>query len=153
MSAPTVEIVALTPERFEDFIDLVRALAVYEKLDPPTAEAIARLRNDAFGTAQRFEAFLGLLDGRPVGYAITLQTYSSFLAKPTQYLEDLFVLESARTHGVGGRLFDHVLALARTRGCGRMDWQVLDWNMLARDFYARRGADVMQEWLTYRITL
>lgn len=153
MNAHSVDIVALTPERFDDFIDLVRALAEYERLDPPSADAIERLHNDAFGPTPRFEAFLGMLDGRPVGYAITLQTYSSFLAKPTQYLEDLFVLESARTHGVGGRLFDHVLALARARGCGRMEWQVLDWNMLARDFYARRGADVMQDWLTYRITL
>jgi GNAT superfamily N-acetyltransferase len=149
----TVEIIPLTPERFDDLIDLVRALAVYEKLDPPTAEAIERLRRDAFGPHPRYEAFLGLLDGRPVGYAITLQTYSSFLAKPTQYLEDLFVTEEARRHGVGGRLFDHVLDLARARGCGRMEWQVLDWNMLARDFYARRGGSHLHDWMTYRITL
>ena len=149
----TVDIVALTPDRFDDFIRLVYALADYEHLARPTPDAVERLRADAFGAAPRYQAFLGMLDGEPVGYAITLQTYSSFLAKPTQYLEDLFVLDHARTHGVGGRLFDRVLDLARANGCGRMEWQVLDWNMLARDFYARRKAEFMREWLVYRITL
>lgn len=148
-----VEIVDLKPERFDDFIRLVVALADYEHLNRPTPDAIERLRADAFGTAPRYQAFLGMLDGEAVGYAITLQTYSSFLARPTQYLEDLFVLEHARTHGVGGRLFDRVLDLAKDNGCGRMEWQVLDWNMLARDFYARRKAEFKKEWLVYRITL
>lgn len=148
-----IDVVRLTPERFDEFISLVYSLADYEHLDRPSADAVARLWVDAFATSPRFIALLGLLDGRAVGYAITLQTYSSFLAKPTQYLEDLFVLEEARTHGVGGRLFDAVLDMARSNGCGRMEWQVLDWNMLARDFYARRQASYMKEWLVYRITL
>jgi GNAT superfamily N-acetyltransferase len=148
-----VSIVSLTPERFQEFVDLVHALADYEHLERPSADAVRRLHADAFGASPRYQAFLGLLDGVAVGYAITLQTYSSFLALPTQYLEDLFVLEHARGHGVGGRLFDHVLDLARQNGCGRMEWQVLDWNTLARDFYQRRNATYMREWLLYRITL
>lgn len=148
---PNVTLSPLVPERFDDFIALVNALADYESLPRPEPDAVARLRNDAFGERRRFEAVLADLDGHAAGYAIHFETYSSFLARPTIYLEDLFVLDDARRHGVGGMLFDHVAELGRTRGCGRMEWQVLDWNQLARDFYAKRGATWMQEWLLYRI--
>ena len=149
-----MEIVALVPERFNEFIELIAALAAYEKLSPPATDAIDRLRNDAFGDKPRYEAFLALdSQNHAIGYAICFETYSSFLAKSTMYLEDLFVLEDKRTSGAGGALFDHVVALARARDCGRVDWQVLDWNMLARDFYAKRNAEWMHEWLLYRITL
>ena len=115
--------------------------------------AIDRLRADAFRTPPRYEAALAVAgDGRAVGYAIWFHTYSSFLAKPTIFLEDLFVREDTRRSGAGGALFDHVRALGAARGCGRMEWQVLDWNTLARDFYARRRAQWMNEWLLYRIT-
>lgn len=148
-----VTIVPLTEERFDLFLSLIDALAAYENLQPPDPAARQRLYHDAFGDHRRFEAFLAMIDDRAVGYAITFETYSSFLALPSCYLEDLFVLEAYRTRGVGSALFDHVLALARSRGCGRMEWTVLDWNMLARDFYARKEAVYMKEWLLYRITL
>ncbi len=145
-------IVPLTRDRFDDFIALIHALADYEHLDRPDEAATERLRADAFGLHPRFEAALALDDtGRAVGYAIWFETYSTFLAKPTMYLEDLFVLENARASGAGGRLFEHVRAQGEQRGCGRMDWQVLDWNTLAREFYDRRKAEWMKEWLTYRI--
>ena len=145
-------IVPLTPERFDDFVRLIEALADYESLARPDAAAIARLRADAFAARPRFEAALALDDEqRPIAYAIWFETYSSFLAKPTMYLEDLFVLESARGSGAGGKLFDFVRKLGEERGCGRMDWTVLDWNTLARDFYARRNAQWMKEWLLYRL--
>ena len=149
-----MRVVPLTPERWDDFIALVCALADYEHLDRPTEEAQARLRADAFGERPRFWAFLALDDSDVAcGYAICLETYSSFLAKPTMYLEDIFVLEDARSSGAGSALFNTVVELGRNRGCGRVDWQVLDWNTLARDFYTRRGAEEMREWLLYRITL
>ncbi len=91
--------------------------------------------------------------GQAVGYAIILETYSSFLALPTMYLEDIFVLESHRGNGFGRLLFDFVVGQARQRGCGRVDWQVLDWNTTAREFYTKQGAVCMNEWLLYRITL
>lgn len=145
-------IAPLTEERFDDFVRLIRALADYEHLDGPDADAIARLRADALGGRPRFEAALAIDDGgAALGYAIWFEAYSSFLAKPTIYLEDLFVLETARRSGAGGLLFDHVRALGAQRGCGRMDWDVLDWNTNARDFYERRGAQWMQDWLLYRI--
>jgi GNAT superfamily N-acetyltransferase len=148
-----VTITPLTEARFDDFVRLIHALADYEHLDRPDASAIARLKADAFASRPRFEAALALNDGgQAIGYAIWLETYSSFVARPTMYLEDLFVLEEARGSGAGGALFDHVRALGEQRGCGRMDWQVLDWNSTARDFYQRRGSEWMKEWLLYRIT-
>jgi GNAT superfamily N-acetyltransferase len=146
-------IVPLTEQRFDDFVRLIEALADYEHLPRPEAAARERMRGDAFGPRPRFEAALALDDGgRAVGYAIWFETYSTFLAKPTMFLEDLFVLEEARGSGAGARLFEHVRALGAERGCGRMDWNVLDWNTLAREFYDRRGAQCMKEWLLYRLT-
>ena len=142
----------LVERRFDDFVHLIEALADYEHLPRPAAAAVRRLRADAFASRPRFEAVLALDDaGVAVGYAIWLETYSSFLAKPTMYLEDLFVVEGARRSGAGALLFEHVRAIGAARGCGRMDWQVLDWNAPARRFYERRGGQWMQEWLLYRI--
>jgi GNAT superfamily N-acetyltransferase len=146
-------IVPLTPERFDDFVGLIESLADYERLERPDAAAIARLRADAFAPRPRFEAALALDEAeRPIAYAIWFETYSSFLAKPTMFLEDLFVLEHARRSGAGGKLFEYVRKLGEDRGCGRMDWNVLDWNTPARDFYDRRSAQFMKEWLLYRLT-
>jgi GNAT superfamily N-acetyltransferase len=143
----------LVEQRFDDFVQLIHALADYEHLPRPDAAAIARLRADAFGPRRRFEAALAIDNaGTAVGYAIWFETYSSFLAKPTLYLEDLFVVEGARRSGAGGRLLTHVRATGEARGCGRMEWQVLDWNTSAREFYEARGGRWMKEWLLYRIT-
>lgn len=148
-----MKVVSLTVDRFNEFISLLNALADYERLTPPDATAVERLRRDALGPQPRFEAALALGgDGRVVGYATWFHTYSTFLAKPTIYLEDLFVLEEFRQSGAGSKLFEHVRALGAERGCGRMEWQVLDWNTLAREFYHRRQATWMENWLLYRIT-
>ena len=149
-----MRVVSLTPERFDDFIALVCALADYENLDRPSIDAIERLRADAFSEHPRYWSFLALNDANEaIGYAICFETYSSFLAKPTMYLEDIFVREDARTFGAGSALFSTVVELGRSRGCGRVDWQVLDWNTLAREFYRARGAEEMSQWMLYRITL
>ena len=146
-------ITPLIESRFDDFVRLIYALADYEHLDRPDAAAVERLRVDAFGPRPRFEAALAQDEGgRAVGYAIWFETYSTFLARPTMYLEDLFVLEEARGSGAGRMLFAHVHELGRERQCGRMDWQVLEWNTLARDFYKRLDAQWMKEWLSYRLT-
>ena len=131
---------------------LIDALADYEKLARPTPEARARLLRDGFGEKRRFDPYLAFLDGRAVGYAILFETYSSFAAKPTLYLEDLFVLPDGRKQGVGSALFDFCRAEAARRGCGRMEWTVLDWNQLAIDFYDKRGATHLRQWLPYRLT-
>ena len=141
-----------TPQDAETWLDLVDALADYEKLERPTQEARKRLQHDAFGPTPRIWPYLAELDGVPVGYAITCETYSSFLALPTLYLEDLFVLEQYRRAGVGRAFFAFLAREAVRRGCGRMEWVVLDWNQLAIDFYEKLDAQRMTNWYTYRLS-
>jgi GNAT superfamily N-acetyltransferase len=132
---------------------LVEELAHYEKLAPPTEEAKARLVTDAFSERPRFEAWIAELDGDAAAYAIVFETYSSFLALPTLYLEDLFVLPDCRRKGVGEALFKRLAAEALQRGCGRMEWVCLDWNRLGQDFYAKLGARQLGDWVSYRLTV
>jgi GNAT superfamily N-acetyltransferase len=134
-----------------DLLALIDALAEYEHLDPPDAEAKARLIRDLFAERPRVEAFLALVDGVPVGYTFIYETYSTFLALPTLYLEDLFVLPAYRGQKAGSALFRAMIREAYARGCGRMEWQVLDWNRLAIDFYERYGAQHMKQWQPYRL--
>jgi GNAT superfamily N-acetyltransferase len=134
------------------FLGLVRKLADYEKLEPPSREAEQRLLRDAFGKKPRIEVLIAEQDGKALGYAIFFETYSSFLALPTLYLEDLFVVTEARGAGTGRALMRWLAREAIRRGCGRFEWQVLDWNRLAIDFYERLGAEHLAEWQTYRLT-
>jgi GNAT superfamily N-acetyltransferase len=130
---------------------LVDALADYEKLKRPDEAAKKRLINDMFGPKPRVDVFLGEYDGKAVGYTFVFETYSSFLALPTLYLEDLFVLPEFRSRKVGYALFTAMVAEAHRRGCGRMEWTVLDWNQLAIDFYQRIGASHLKQWQLYRL--
>ena len=132
-------------------LDLIHGLAVYEKLPPPDQAARERLINDLFGPRPRIDAYLGFFGGRAVAYAIVFETYSSFLALPTLYLEDIFVLPEYRSRKIGIAMFRMLVAEALERGCGRMEWTVLDWNQLAIDFYKRIGATHMNEWRLYRL--
>lgn len=140
----------------EVLLGLIDALADYEKLDRPEEAARGRLLADGWErTPPRFEAFLAEEDGsegKAVGYAIVFETYSSFLAKPTLYIEDLFVLPDARGQGAGRALFRHLASEALRRGCGRMEWVCLEWNRIAIDFYARQGGQHLDDWRNYRLT-
>ncbi len=140
------------PQDGKAFLSLVNALADFEKLARPTPAARARLLKDGFGRKKRFEAFLARDGKKPVGYAIIFYTYSSFLALPTLYLEDLFVLPGYRGRGVGKQLFLHCVREAERQKCGRMEWVVLDWNTTAIKFYERFGAQHLKEWYTFRLT-
>jgi GNAT superfamily N-acetyltransferase len=137
----------------KQLLALINALADFEKLKRPTPAARKRLLRDAFGKRKRFDAFLAFVDTAAVGYAIVFETYSSFLAKPTLYLEDIFVLPAYRGKKIGLKLFRHCLAEAKRRKCGRMEWMVLDWNVNAIRFYENLGAKQMKEWLLFRMTL
>ena len=148
----TVDLRAACADDRENFLRLVDALADYERLDRPDPAARERLVVDAFGPRPRFDLLLALENGTAIGYALFFETYSSFLARPTLYLEDLFVVPAARGHGAGLALFRAVAAEALRRDCGRMEWTVLRWNQLAIDFYQRLGAVPMDEWQTYRLT-
>jgi GNAT superfamily N-acetyltransferase len=131
---------------------LIAALADYEHLPRPEPAACERLVRDAFGLAPRIDVWLGEWEHQPVGYAISFYTYSTFLALPTFYLEDLFVLPAYRSRKVGKALFLHCAQAALEQGCGRMEWQVLHWNTPAIEFYQRLGGQHMAEWLPYRAT-
>ena len=133
-------------------LGLVDALADYERLARPDPAARERLVRDAFGPAPRFEAWLLESAGEAVGYVIAFETYSSFLARPTLFLEDLFVLPERRRGGIGRAAMRFVAAEALRRGCGRVEWMVLDWNEPAIGFYQRLGADVLPDWRICRLT-
>jgi GNAT superfamily N-acetyltransferase len=132
-------------------LKLIQGLAEYEKLAPPDAEAHSRLIHDLFSESPRIQAYLGECDGTAAGYALVFETYSSFLALPTLYLEDIFVLPEFRSRKIGYALFMAMVTEAHHRGCGRMEWTVLDWNRLAIDFYQRMGARHMKEWQLHRL--
>lgn len=156
MSAkPQIKLCPLTREHAAAFCRLVIALAEFEKLTPPDEEAQGRLVDDALGERPRIEVWLAFVrdDGEPCGYMILVETYSSFLALPTLYLEDLFVLPDHRKAGVGGTLLKKAASLAYERGCGRMEWTALDWNVNAQRVYEQRmGAKRMSDWFLYRMT-
>ena len=140
------------PDDAGTLLELIRALAEYERLEPPDVEAGARLVEHAFGLRPKFEAYLAVEKGSSVGYAIVFETYSTFLARPSLYIEDLFVRPEARRRGIGTALLRYLAAEAVARGCGRMEWTVLDWNELAQGTYHRIGADPLDEWRLCRLT-
>ncbi|MBZ5551441.1 MAG: GNAT family N-acetyltransferase [Acidobacteriia bacterium] len=148
----SIEITRATREEGSILLALIDALADFEKLQKPVGEARARLLEHGFGERPRFETWLARVEGKAVGYALAFETYSSFLALPTFYLEDLFVLPEYRKRKVGLALFTHLVGEAQRRGCGRMEWAVLDWNTGALRFYERLGARWLNDWKVYRLT-
>lgn len=139
----------------DEIVDLVRALAIYEK-EPLSSVKLtaADVRRDGFGPARRFEVLLAEDDGRALGFALFFPNYSTWEGRAGLFIEDLFVREEARGRGIGRQLVTAVAAIARSRGCPRIDLNVLDWNP-TRDFYHRIGAhhmtDARQSWLPYRM--
>lgn len=135
----------------ELLIELIHELAVYEKA-PQEAVATPELIHAAlFGERPTAEAVIAEWDGMPAGFALWFHNFSTWLGKPGLYLEDLFVRESMRGKGIGKALLLHLAGIARERGCGRMEWSVLDWNTPAIDFYKSLGAQAMDEWTVYRL--
>jgi GNAT superfamily N-acetyltransferase len=134
----------------KQFIGLVGGLARFERLEPPSAAGRRRLADDIL-KKKRINLFIAADRDGLVGYALYFYTYSSFLAKPTFYLEDLFVLEKYRKRGIGFALFRKCVEEAMTKGCGRMEWAVLTWNQKALEFYERLGARRMSDWYVYRL--
>ncbi len=148
----SIEIVRAAREDADTLLSLIDALADFEKLQKPTGEARARLVEHGFGDKPKFETWLGKMEGKAIAYALTFETYSSFLALPTLYLEDLFVLPEYRKKKAGYALFTHLVGEAQRRGCGRMEWAVLDWNVHAIQFYEKLGAHYLHDWKVYRLT-
>ena len=130
----------------------IRELAEYEKMLDEVAATEADLRLQLFGARPHAECVIAELGGRPAGFALFFHNFSTFLAKPGLYLEDLYVKPELRGKGVGKQLLAHLASLALRRGCGRVEWAVLDWNKPAIDFYQGIGAQMMESWKINRLT-
>jgi GNAT superfamily N-acetyltransferase len=134
-------------------LQFIRDLATYENLLPEVEATEERLRATLFPSEGRpgAECLLAFWDDQPAGFAVFFHNYSTFLAKPGLYLEDLFVEPGRRGHGIGRALLLHCARLANARGCGRMEWSVLDWNEPARGFYRKLGAVELTAWRICRL--
>ena len=132
------------------FLSLLRALAKFEHLDPPSKAGERRLVEDIF-KKKRIFLLLGFVGNEPASYALYFFTYSSFLARPTLYLEDLFVSPKFRGQKVGTCMFKELVKIAKKERCGRIEWSVLTWNKNAIKFYEKLGAKRLKEWYFYRL--
>jgi GNAT superfamily N-acetyltransferase len=132
-------------------LQMINALADYEKRLHESVGTEEQIREHLFGENRYARVLLAEDGDRPVGFALYFFTYSTFLARPTLYIEDLFVLETERGKGIGKKLFAALGAVATDHGCGRMEWSVLDWNTPAIAFYKSLGAFETKEWLHYRL--
>ena len=150
MASP-ITIAPATPHDVPTILSFIRELAAYEKLLDRVSATEDLLRRSLFGPRPYAEVFVARLDTRPVGYALFFHSYSTFLARPGIYLEDIYVTPAARGRGAGKALLREVTRVARDRGCGRVEWSVLDWNKPSIDFYLSLGAVPMDEWTMYRM--
>jgi GNAT superfamily N-acetyltransferase len=135
-------------------LDLIRGLAEYERMLDQVQATEDQLRASLFpsgGRAPDAHCVIGSVDGVPAGFALYFFNYSTFMGRPGLYLEDLFVKPEHRGAGLGKALLLHLAALARERGCGRMEWAVLDWNEPAIGFYESLGAKRLREWQLCRL--
>jgi GNAT superfamily N-acetyltransferase len=130
----------------------IRELAEYERLRHEVVATEERLRDTLFGARPAAEVVIAEDAGEPLGFALFFHNYSTFLAQPGIYLEDLYVRPRARGRGVGRALLAHLARLARERGCGRLEWWALDWNESATRFYRSLDAQPMSDWTVFRLT-
>jgi len=130
----------------------IRDLATYEKLLDDVIATEEALHRTLFGTPPAAQVLIAEVDGQPTGFALYFFNYSTFLAKPGLYLEDLFVKPEFRGAGIGKALLLHLAKIANARGCGRMEWAVLDWNEPAKGFYQKLGAVPLDDWRVMRLT-
>lgn len=152
---PAADVVLLrdaTERDVPDILRCIRGLAEYERLAHECIATESRLRETLFGTDPAASVVLAVQGSEVVGFALWFRSYSTFLARPGIYLEDLFVFPSHRGQGVGRRLLAHLAGRAVERGFGRLEWAVLDWNSDAIRFYASLGAVPMADWTTFRLT-
>ena len=133
-------------------LDFIRQLADYENSVDEVVTDEDQLRQSLFGKRQFAEVVIASYEGQPAGFALFFHSFSTFLGRPGIYLEDLFVIPEFRGHGIGKTLLSYLARLAIDRGCGRLEWWVLDENEPAIRFYERLGAKAMDEWTVYRVT-
>jgi GNAT superfamily N-acetyltransferase len=130
---------------------LIAELAEYERLSDEVVTSEEGLHDAMFGERRFVEALIARVGNEPVGFALFFQNFSTFMGRPGIYLEDLFVRPSARGRGIGKSLLQRLAAIAVERGCGRLEWTVLDWNDSAIAFYNALGARSMEGWTINRL--
>lgn len=151
MTAPGFTIRPACPDDAATLVNLIRELAVYERLEDHARATPEALREHLFGPRPYAEALIAEAGGEPAGFALFFSTFSTFRAQPSLYLEDLFVRPSQRGRGLGKALLARLAELAARRGCGRLEWAVLNWNEPALGFYRSLGARPLDEWTVYRL--
>lgn len=149
MPSPTLRFATI--EDVPTILGFIRELAEYERLSDEVSADEATLRETLFGDRRVAEVILAETEGEAAGFALFFHNFSTFLGRPGIYLEDLYVRPSHRGRGIGEILLRRLAALARERGCGRLEWSVLDWNEDAIRFYRRLGAVPMDDWTVYRV--
>jgi GNAT superfamily N-acetyltransferase len=141
-----------TPADVPLILEFIRELAEYEREPQAAVATAADLLRDGFGPEPKFRVDIAEWSGEPAGFALYFWNYSTWQGKPGLYLEDLFVRPRFRGKGIGKALLVHLARVAVKNNCGRLVWQVLDWNTPAIEFYQSLGAETMKEWLTMRVT-
>jgi GNAT superfamily N-acetyltransferase len=151
VTAPLVTIRPCVEGDAESLVNLVRELAVYERLEQFARATADDFRRHLFGPTPVAEAIVAEAEGQPVGFALFFMNFSTFRGQPGIYLEDLFVQPDHRGKGVGKRLLAAVASRAVERGCGRLNWSVLDWNEPSIGFYRSLGAQPLDDWTIFRL--
>ena len=141
-----------TPDDIPLILEFIRELAEYERAPQEALATREDLRLDGFSGDPRFYVEIAEWGGQPAGFALWFFNYSTWQGKPGLYLEDLFVRPRFRKNGIGKTLLTHLAKVAVEKGCGRYQWQVLDWNTPAIEFYESLGAKVLKDWLTMRVS-
>ncbi len=133
-------------------LTFIRALAAYEREPDAVTATEAGLLHDGFGPNPFYQCLMAEQDGRPAGFALFFFNYSTWKGCPGIYLEDIFVQPEFRGLGIGKALLQQVAAVAVQKGCPRLQWEVLDWNTPAIDFYRAMGAEFLDEWRNVRVS-
>jgi len=152
VTKPALRIESATERDVPVILRMIKGLAEYERLGDYVIATEEKLRATLFGPRPAADVLIGYDGNTPVGFALFFQNYSTFLAQPGIYLEDLFVVPEARGHGYGRQLLAHLARIAAESGCGRLEWSVLDWNQPAIGFYKKLGAVPMEDWTIFRLT-
>jgi GNAT superfamily N-acetyltransferase len=147
----TIQIRSACPQDAALVLRFITELAVYERAEHEVLATVESIESSLFGEAAAARALICEIDGEPVGFAVYFFTYSTWLANQGMYLEDLYISPPARGKGAGKRMLQHLAGVAVAGGCGRFEWNVLNWNELALGFYRSIGAAPLDEWTRYRM--